>query len=90
MANDPTKGAEKGVSCTTIGYDDVIPLYFSLEAEYRRNGAWLINDKTTLHLRTLKDSVGNPRWNHADSTILGMPVYTLSHMPERREAYLVW
>jgi len=80
-----TQGAETGVNVTSgqeISFDDVISLFFSVDAEYRRNGVWLMNDKTALHLRTLKDSAGNPLWNHADSTILGMPVYTSPHMPE--------
>ena len=46
-------GAEVGVTAGTLTYDDVISLYFSVRPEYRRNGVWLMNDKTALALRTL-------------------------------------
>lgn len=52
-------GAEIGVTAGTLTYDDVIGLYFSVRPEYRRNGVWLMNDKTALALRTLKDADGN-------------------------------
>ena len=44
-----------GITTAALTYDDVIGLYFSLKPEYRENGVWLMNDKTTLALRTMKD-----------------------------------
>jgi HK97 family phage major capsid protein len=81
----PTEGAEVGVTATGtsgIGYDDIIALYFSLGAEFRRNGSWLMNDSTALYLRTLKSADGQYLWSTANDTILGRPVYTSPHMPD--------
>ncbi|HHV11297.1 MAG TPA: phage major capsid protein [Clostridiales bacterium] len=82
----PTEGADTGVtiaSATTVKFDDVKSLYFSLDAEYRRNAVWLMNDETALYLRTLKDSAGNYLWRGSDNSILGRPVYTSPYMPNR-------
>jgi len=66
---------------TTIAYDEIIKLYFSLKSEHRRNAIWLMNDETVFILRTLKHNNGNYLWNNADNTILGKPVYYSSYMP---------
>ncbi len=63
-------------------YDDVISLYFSVDKEYRRNGIWLMNDKTALVLRKLKDNDGNYLWNQANDTILGKQVIISEYMPD--------
>ena len=76
-----TGGAEVGVTATSLTYDDVIRLYFSVKPEYRRNGVWLMNDETALALRTLKDADGNYIWNHANDTILGKKVSISEFMP---------
>lgn len=81
----PTEGADTGVtiaSATTVKFDDMKSLYFSLDAEYRRNAVWLMNDETTLYLRTLKDNAGNYLWKDSDNSILGRPVYTSPYMPK--------
>ena len=75
-------GAEVGVTAGTLTYDDVISLYFSVKPEYRRNGVWLMNDKTALALRTLKDADGNYLWNSGNDTILGKPVRVCEFMPD--------
>ena len=75
-------GAEIGVTAGTLTYDDVIGLYFSVRPEYRRNGVWLMNDKTALALRTLKDADGNYLWNSGNDTILGKPVRVCEFMPD--------
>ena len=78
----PTYGAETGVTVTgTIGFDDIKVLYFSLEAQYRRNAVWVMSDETALYLRTLKDEAGSYLWRNTDDTILGKPVYTSPYMP---------
>ena len=58
-----TDGAKTALTAETLTYDDVISLYFSVDKEYRRNGIWLMNDKTALALRKLKDIDGNYLWN---------------------------
>ena len=75
-------GAEVGVTAGTLTYDDVISLYFSVKPEYRKNGVWLMNDKTALALRTLKDADGNYLWNSGNDTILGKPVRVCEFMPD--------
>jgi HK97 family phage major capsid protein len=82
---DDTAGAETAATVETITYDDVIALYFSVKAEYRTNAVWLMNDKTALALRKLKDSAGNYLWNNADNTILGKPVMISEYMPDAEE-----
>ena len=76
-----TGGAEVGVTATSLTYDDVIRLYFSVKPEYRRNGVWLMNDETAFALRTLKDDAGQPIWNQSNDTILGKRVYISEFMP---------
>ena len=77
-----TGGAEVGVTTSSITYDDVIRLFFSVDPDYRGNGVWLMNDATALVLRTMKDENGNYLWNHANDTILSKPVYISNAMPD--------
>ncbi|MFZ2540093.1 MAG: phage major capsid protein [Oscillospiraceae bacterium] len=66
---------------STISFDEVISLYFSLEAEYRKNAVFLMHDNTAMLLRTLKDTRGSYLWNDSDNTIFGKPVVTSPYMP---------
>ena len=77
-----TGGAEITAAIGEISYDDVIALYFSVKPEYRKNAVWLMNDKTALALRTLKDSTGNYFWRDSDDTILGKKVIMSEFMPD--------
>lgn len=52
------------MATSNLTYDDVIFLYFSVEKEYRRNGIWLMNDKTALALRKLKDADGKYQYKY--------------------------
>ncbi len=78
----PTNGAAVGVTAEAIAVDDMIALFFSVDREYRKNAVWMMNDKTALHLRTLKDASGNYLWNHSDDTILGHKVEISNYMPD--------
>jgi HK97 family phage major capsid protein len=77
-----TGGAAVGLTTTQITYDNVIGLYFSVKPEYRKNAVWLMNDKTALALRTLKDNAGNYLWRGSDDTILGKKVMISEYMPD--------
>jgi len=77
-----TGGAEVAATIDNISYDDVISLYFSVKPEYRKNAVWLMNDKTALALRTLKDDAGNYLWRDSDDTILGKKVIMTEFMPD--------
>ena len=77
-----TNGADVGITTAEITFDDVIRLYFSVKPEYRKNAVWLMNDKTALALRTLKDNAGNYLWRDSDDTILGKKVIMTEFMPD--------
>lgn len=84
-----TGGAEVGVtaaSATAITADEVIDLFYSLKAPYRKNAVWLLNDATVKQIRKLKDSTGQYLWQPSlvagtPDTILGRPVKTSAFMP---------
>ena len=83
-------GAEIGVttsSATAITADDIVDLFYSLKAPYRKNAVWVLNDATVAAIRKLKDENGQYLWQpalHAGDyeTILGKKVYTSPFMPE--------
>ena len=77
-----TGGADVGITTNSLTYDDVIRLYFSVKSEYRKNALWLMNDKTALALRNLKDSAGNYLWRDRDDTILGKKVIISEYVPD--------
>ena len=79
---DDTAGAETGVTVETVTFDSIIDLFFSVDKKYRKNAVWLMNDKTALTLRKLKDEDGNYLWNHTNDTILGKPVKICNDMPD--------
>lgn len=84
-----TGGAEVGVtaaSATAITADEIIDLFYSLKAPYRKNAVWILNDATIKTIRKLKDNNGNYLWQPSltagtPDTILGRPVYTSSYVP---------
>ena len=84
-----TGGAETGVtaaSATAITMDEVMDLYYSLRAPYRRNAVFIMNDSTIKAIRKLKNGNGDYLWQPSltagqPDTLLGRPVYTPSHMP---------
>lgn len=65
-----------------ITTDDIIKLFFSLEAEYRKNGVFIVNDNTALKLRMLKDKSGRYIWDENHDTIFGKPVFVSAYMPD--------
>lgn len=84
-----TGGAETGVtsaSATAITADEIIDLFYSLNAPYRKNAVWVMNDATVKAIRKLKDNNGNYLWQPSltagtPDTLLGRPVYTSSYVP---------
>lgn len=75
--------AEVGVtaaSATAITADELIDLFYSLDAPYRANAVWLVNDSTMRAIRKLKNQNGQYLWQkalHEDEheTLLGKPIY---------------
>ncbi|NBJ14010.1 MAG: phage major capsid protein [Dehalobacter sp. 4CP] len=79
-----TNGAETGrttASPDAITFDDVIALHQSLKPKYRKRAVWLMNDDTAMQLRFLKDSSGNPLWNHSNDSIFSKQVIISPFMP---------
>ena len=84
-----TLGAEVGVttaSATAISADEIIDLFYSLKAPYRKKAVWILNDATVKAIRKLKDKNDNYLWQPSltagsPDTILGRPVYTSAYMP---------
>lgn len=67
-------------------FDEIIDLFYSLRAPYRRNAVFLMNDSTVRNLRKLKNGSGDYLWQPSvtagtPDTILNRPVYTSSYMP---------
>lgn len=85
-----TGGAEIGVIATSdkaITADEVIDLFYSVKAPYRKNAVWVLNDSTVRAIRKLKDSNGQYLWQpalHEDDheTLLGKKILTSPYMPE--------
>ena len=82
-------GAEVGVtaaSATAITADELIDLFYSLKAPYRKRAVWVMNDSTIKAVRKLKDKNDQYLWQAAltagtPNTLLGRPVYTSAYMP---------
>lgn len=84
-----TGGAGVGVtaaSATAVTFDEVMDLFYSLRAPYRRTSCFLMNDSTVKALRKLKNGNGDYIWQPSvvagtPDTILNRPVYTSSFIP---------
>ena len=84
-----TGGGQVGVtaaSATAITADELIDLYYSLKAPYRKNAIWILNDGTVKLIRKLKDSNGQYLWQPAIkdgevNSILGRPYFTSAYAP---------
>ena len=84
-----TGGAETGVTSTgtSITFDDVMDLYYSLRSPYRNKAVWLLNDSTVKEIRKLKDGNGNYIWQPSvregePDKILNRPYRTSIYVPE--------
>lgn len=86
---DSTAGAQVGIttaSISAITADEIIDLFYSLGAPYRKNAVWVLNDATVKAVRKLKDGNGNYLWQPALTSgtpdmLLGRPVYTSNCVP---------
>ncbi|MDD3277756.1 MAG: phage major capsid protein [Lachnospiraceae bacterium] len=86
---DATSGAPVGVTAagaTAITADEIITLYYSLGAPYRKNAIWVLSDATIAVIRKLKDGNGQYLWQPAlhegqFDTLLGKKIFTSPYMP---------
>lgn len=82
-------GAETGItaaSATAVTADELMDLFYSLRAPYRRNAVWIVNDSTIKAIRKMKDGNGQYLWQPAltagaPDMLLGRPVKTSAFMP---------
>lgn len=71
----------------TFDADALIKLYYTLPVEYTQNACFIMHRTTMQHVRLLKSKqTGQYLWqpgldSERNSTIMGIPVYTLNHMP---------
>lgn len=86
---DDTEGGEIGVTTAAtnaITADELIDLYHSLRAPYRKNAVWILNDATIQAVRKLKDENKQYIWQPSlavgvPDTLLGRPVYSSANIP---------
>ena len=76
----------RNASATAITMDEVIDLFYSLRAPYRKRAAFVVNDATVKAIRKLKNGNGDYLWQPsltvgAPDMLLGRPVYTSAYMP---------
>ena len=84
-----TGGGTVGVTAAAaaaISADELVDLYYSLNAPYRKNAIWVLNDATIKLIRKLKTGDGQYLWQPGikdgeQNTILGRPYFTSPYMP---------
>lgn len=85
-----TGGAQTGVTAAgaaAITMDEVMDLFYSLRAPYRKNAVFVMNDSTVKALRKLKaQGTGEYLWQPSvqagqPDTLLNRPVHTSAYMP---------
>ena len=84
-----TAGGTVGVTAAgaaAITADELVDLYYSLKAPYRKNAIWVLNDATIKLIRKLKTGDGQYLWQPGIkdgevNTILGRPYFTSPFMP---------
>ena len=72
--------------------DAIIELVYSLKRAYRKNAAFIMNDKMIATIRTYKDGNGAYMWQPSlvqgePDRLLGYPVYTSQYAPEDSIAF---
>lgn len=87
-----TNGGTHITETTTLKADDIITLVHALKRPYRKNAAFILNDKTIAAIRKLKDSNGAYIWQPSyqvgePDRLVGYPVYTSAFAPEKKIAF---
>lgn len=87
-----TNGGGTYITAKTTGADAIIELVYNLKRAYRKNAAFIMNDKMVATIRTYKDSNGAYMWQPAlvqgePDRLLGYPVYTSQYAPEDSIAF---
>jgi HK97 family phage major capsid protein len=71
----------------TIDPDEILDMYYSLKAPYRKSAIWTMNDNTMCEISKLKDGAGRYIWQQAlalgdPDTIRGRPVVPNTSMAD--------
>ncbi|GHU82607.1 phage capsid protein [Clostridia bacterium] len=82
-------GAQLGVTtaaATAIALDELLDLFYSLRAPYRRKAVFVLHDTTVKAIRKVKDSNGQYIWapsvkENTPDTLLGHQLITSSYVP---------
>ena len=88
-----TGGGTAAVTTTALKADDVIDLVYALKRPYRKNAAFILNDKLIAKIRKLKYADGKeyiwqPTFVEGEpDRIMGYPVYTSAFAPEDKIAF---
>lgn len=87
-----TKGGTYIAETTALKADDIIDLVHSLKRPYRKNAAFILNDKLVAAIRKLKDTNGAYIWQSSykegePDRLLGYKVYTSAYAPEKAIAF---
>ena len=73
-------------SATGVTLDEIMDLFYSLRAPYRKKAVFILNDATIKAIRKLKDANGQYLWQPSikeatPDTLLARPLYTSTYMP---------
>ena len=73
-------------NATTVHFDNIYKLYYSLKSPYRRKASFLCNETLLLQLMLIKDKNDDYIWKPGlevgkPDTILGRPIHTSGYMP---------
>ena len=88
-----TKGGIVAKTLTAaISSDDLIDLVYALKRPYRKNAAFIMNDKTVAQIRKLKDTNNVFLWQESlqagePARLLGYEVFTSGYAPEDAIAF---
>lgn len=77
---------------SAIKSDDVLDLIYALKRPYRKNAKFIMNDRTLLSLRKLKDNNGNYIWQPSyqagePDKLLGYSIFTSAYAPAAAIAF---
>lgn len=85
-------GTVAGTLTAAVKSDDVLDLVYALKRPYRKSASFIMNDKTLLSLRKLKDNNGQYIWQPSyqagePDRVLGYAVHTSAYAPEDAIAF---
>jgi len=85
-------GTVAGTLSAAIKSDDMLDLVYALKRPYRKSASFIMNDKTLLALRKLKDNNGQYIWQPSyqagePDRVLGYAVHTSAFAPEDAIAF---